>query len=305
MLGKKPAQPELVKLHLASYIPTSALPTPPKSFGWDYLVKDWPMLLNGGEPVNIDGREIAPLGDCAIVGGLHETQLLLASARKTINLTDACAVENYSAITDYDPDATNPITGENPTDQGTAVVDLMDYRQKVGLIDGDGKRHKIAAALALHPGDLDQLAAAVWLFGAAGLGFALPQSADDQFADGQPWSVVSGSPQIGGHYVPITSLDPSGLWNGITWAAKQPITAGFIQEYCDEAWVCLSEEMMLNGVNLDGFKWDQLVDDIRELAKEVGEPAPRKNPGRGKKSTVVPISDVKAEGELADLGVSA
>jgi hypothetical protein len=267
-LGKKPAQPELVKLHLADYVNTAALPTPPKVFGWDNLVPSWPMLLNGGEPVDIGGKEIPPLGDCAVAGSLHETQLLLASAGQTINLTDACAVQNYTEITGYNPDATDPITGENPTDQGTAVVDLMAYRQNVGLIDGDGKRHKIAAALALRPGDLDQLAAGVWLFGAAGLGYQLPQSADDQFGAGQPWSVVQGSGIIGGHYVPLTGRDETGMWRGVTWAKSQPITEGFIQEYCDEAWVCLSEEMMLHGVNLDGFNWAQLVGDIRELGKE-------------------------------------
>jgi hypothetical protein len=76
-LRKLAGREDAVKLKLASYISTSQLPTPPTNFGWDYLVKPtaWGMLGNDS------------VGDRVIAGGLHETLLWRANARKTTPLS--------------------------------------------------------------------------------------------------------------------------------------------------------------------------------------------------------------------------
>lgn len=255
-LGKKPARPEAQLLKLSMYLRAEALPTPPSTFGWDNLVTSWPMLANDS------------VGDCAIAGSLHETQLWNAAAKKTIPLDDACALKNYASVTGFtpvDPDGNPWPDGENPTDQGTDVADLMKYRQQTGLVDADGGVHKIAAALALEPGNLHQLAAAVWIFGAVGVGFQLPAFAQDDFSAEKVWAPQSADSTIeGGHYVSFVGLGD--YWHGVTWGGVAQITDGFVSKYCDEAWVCLSEEMLTNGVNLDGFAQAQLVDDLKQLA---------------------------------------
>lgn len=242
-LGKAPATPP--KMKLASYIRPSKLPIAPERFGWDNLVTNWPMYKND------------LYGDCVWAGAAHEQMLYAAAGKRSVTFTDDSVLQAYSAVTGFNPD-------DPSTDTGTNVQDAAQYRQQTGILDADGKPHKIGTYLALRPGDLRQLAAAVWIFGAVGVGFQLPDTAQQQFQDGQPWTAAREANIEGGHYVPIVGRGK--FWRGITWAKTQPITNGFIKSYCDEAFVYLSDEELANGVNLDGFNLAQLQDDIKQLA---------------------------------------
>lgn len=251
-LGKKPARPEAVSLKLATY-QTGTLPTPPANFGWDNLIAPdgWGMLGND------------EWGDCAIAGSLHETLLWRASAKLTTPLSTACAVKNYAAVTGFDPNA-GP-SGENPTDQGTDVGVLASYRRKTGLVDAQGDRHMVAAYVALKPGDLDQLAAATWIFGAVGFGMEVPAYCQEQFGEGKPWDIRRTNAGIeGGHYVVCVGRE-NGLWKFVTWGKVQYATDRFVQKYNDESVAYLSTEMLTNGVNLGGFNLAALQDDLQQV----------------------------------------
>jgi hypothetical protein len=248
-LGKLPARPDAVKLKLSTYLKTASLPTPPATFGHDHLVKSWPMLAND------------QLGDCVIAGGLHESQLWNASAHKTIRVDDHAAIRNYSAITGYDPADPN-------TDQGTDMQVAASYRRKTGLVDADGKRHKVAAYVALNPGDVDQLYAAMYLFGAVGIGIEFPAYAMDQFNARQSWHVQRVNAAIeGGHYIPGVARASVGLVTVVTWGRAISMTEGFYARYCDEGVAYLSTEMLTNGVSIDGFKLAALQDDLAQVTK--------------------------------------
>jgi hypothetical protein len=251
-LGKQDPVKGAYKLHLVDYIKTVKLPTPPTPFGWDYLITDWGMLAND------------QIGDCVIAGGLHETLMWNAAARNAVNLSDASAIANYSAVTGYDPTKVAD-DGSNPTDNGTNVEQAARYRVTHGLVDADGKTHTIAGYLALNPGDLAQMASAAWIFGAVGLGLQLPDYAMTQLQNGQTWDVQDGGTIEGGHYVPIVGKTADGLWKVVTWGQIQTVTDAFIAKYCDEALVYLSAEMMANGVTLDGLNWQQLQDDWKQV----------------------------------------
>lgn len=245
-LGKLPARPDAVKLKLSTYLRTASLPTPPTSFGHDHLVKSWPMLAND------------QLGDCVIAGGLHESQLWNAAAHKMIRVDDHAAIRNYSAITGYDP-------RDPDTDQGTDMQVAASYRRKTGLIDADGHRHKVAAYVALNPGDVNQLYAAMWLFGAVGVGIEFPAYAMDQFNTRTPWHVQKSNAKIeGGHYIPAVARGGN-LATVVTWGRTLAMTEGFYARYCDEALVYLSTEMLTNGVSLEGFKVAALRDDLKAI----------------------------------------
>jgi hypothetical protein len=247
-LGKLPARPDAVQLKFAKYIDRTALPTPPAEFGHDRLITTWPMLANDR------------LGDCVIAGGLHETQLWCASARKTVTVSDAAAIRNYTAITGYDPEDPN-------SDQGTDMEAAAKYRRKTGLVDANGKRHKIAAYVALTPGDTQQLATAMWLFGAVGVGIEFPAFAMDQFDDRKPWDVQRTNSHVeGGHYIPAVGRH-GGFINVVTWGREISMSPAFYQKYADECVAYLSTEMLTSGKSLEGFDLAALRADLAAITQ--------------------------------------
>jgi hypothetical protein len=246
-LGKKPARPGAIKLALARYANTAALPPLPAIFGHDALIGagDWQMLGNDR------------YGDCVFAGAAHETMLLTREAGKVVAFSDAAVLGDYAAVTGFDP--------QNPaTDQGTDMQVAADYRRKTGVIDASGARHKIAAYLALEPGNLTHLYLASYLFGAAGIGLQLPQSASDQTDAGKPWDVVAGSPNEGSHYVPLLGRQADGL-HVVTWGALQVMTEAFLKAYCDEAIAYVSQECLVAQKSPEGFDYAALMRDLAAL----------------------------------------
>jgi hypothetical protein len=119
--------------------------------------------------------------------------------------------------------------------------------------------------LALEPGNVEHLYQATYLFGAAGIGLRLPASALMQTENGQAWDVVAGSPIEGGHYVPLVGRRAGGL-HVVTWGALQVMTEVFLEEYCDEAIACVSQERLVEQKSPEGFSYADLMSDLRALA---------------------------------------
>lgn len=246
-LGKKPARPDAVRLKLASYTNAAALPPLPATFGHDALigVRDWGMLGNDR------------YGDCVWAGAAHETMLLGREAGHTVAFTAAAVLGDYAAATGFDP-------AKPETDQGTDLVEAAQYRRATGIVDAAGTRHKIAAYLALEPGNLLHLFQATYLFGAVGVGLQLPASALTQSRQGQVWSVVAGSATEGGHYVPLVGRRADGL-HVVSWGVDQVMTEAFLQAYCDEAVAYVSQECLLDQKTPEGFSYDDLISDLAAL----------------------------------------
>ncbi len=230
-LGKKPARREAYKLRFADYVDTAAvLPRVPANFGHYPLISSYGVLGNDF------------VGDCVIAGGLHEVMIWNAEQARAVPVSDTCAIENYTAITGYDPAQTNA-QGDNPTDQGTDVQAAAQYRIKHGLVDDAGVAHRVAAYVFVDPQNLAEVKTACYLFGAIGLGLDFPDSAMTQFKHGQVWRPVAGAHSLGGHYVTLAGWN-HGAGVGITWGQRQLMTAAFIEEYADEAIAYLSLEML-------------------------------------------------------------
>jgi len=246
-LGKKAARPGAVRFKLASYANAAALPPLPAVFGHDALigVRDWGMLANDR------------YGDCVWAGAAHETMLLAREAGRLVSFSDADVLGDYAALTGFDP--TKPVT-----DQGTDLQEAAAYRRSTGITDAQGLRHKIAAYLALEPGNLQHLYLATFLFGAAGIGLQLPSSAVAQSERGQAWSVVASSPVAGGHYVPLVGRRQDGL-HVVSWGADQHMTEAFLKAYCDEAIAYVSEECLLDQKSPEGFAYADLISDLAAL----------------------------------------
>jgi hypothetical protein len=262
-LGKKAATYDKRDLMFAQYRTSEALPSHPKYFGHEKLVgkNGWQMLGNG--PDNTVSPGFGGAGDCVFAGGDHETMLWTMEGGTPVKFTGATAIKDYSAATGYDPKAPLDANGENPTDQGTNTRDALKYRQKTGLIDATGKRHKIGAFVALEVGNIDHLLDALYLFGVVGIGINFPDSAIDQFNAGKPWSVVPGPDPTGGHYIPLVACRTN--LECVTWGRIQQMTTQFYQTFCDEAYAILSPEMLKVGKSLDGFDLAQLQADLKAL----------------------------------------
>lgn len=245
-LGKTPARPDAVKFKFSAYADTTQLPKPPKTFGHENFIgkADWAMLGND------------QWGDCVWAGAAHETLLWNAEAGHGVTFNDESVLSDYSAVTGFDPKDPN-------TDQGTDMQAAASYRRKVGVVDANGTRHKVAAYLAIKPGNLTELYQALYLFGAVGIGIQFPSSAMDQFNKRKTWSVVSRSQIEGGHYIPLVAKRTH--LECVTWGALQGMTTGFFSKYCDEAIVYLSEEALIDGKSAELFDFASLQADLKAL----------------------------------------
>lgn len=239
-LGKTPARPGAVKFKLTNY---AALPKPP--------TKELPVNLNW----LMLGNNF--VGDCVFAGAGHETMAWNFEAGKVVTFDDKSVLSDYSAVTGYNPNDPN-------TDQGTDMQVAASYRRKTGVIDASGKRHQVAAYLAIKTGDSTELKQAVYLFGAVGVGFQFPASAMTQFNQGKPWTVVKNSPIEGGHYVSACGYDSKYVYV-VTWGKIQKMGWAFFRKYCDEAICYLSNEFLTGGKSLEGFDITALTNDLNQL----------------------------------------
>lgn len=251
-LGKAEAQPGAVTFRFSDFASVSQMPEPPANFGHDRLVHRWGMKGNDR------------FGDCVFAGAAHEIMLWNAEAGKRVDISDETTLRNYE-WTGFDPSQTDPVTGENPTDQGTYVADWLAQRRKVGFLDDHGNAHKIGAYLALEPGNPDQLRYAAYYFDGVGIGVNFPQQWMDIFSQhGRVWPALKSPNYAGGHYISAVAFRDKRPYI-VSWGRKIEMTVGAYVQNCDEAYAYLTPEKLANGVDLQGFNYAKLTDYINQL----------------------------------------
>jgi hypothetical protein len=261
-LGLKDPVPGQIPLRFATYLDFRKLPEPPGDFG------HYP-LIGQGKWGDLGNRDY---GDCGVAGACHQTMMFTAegAAKTPARFTTETALANYSAISKFslnDPSGKPYDVDNNPTDVGVGMKELADYWMNHGLVDADGKLHKIVAVCDMNPGDLRELWTAVMLFQCAGMGFDFPASAVDQTKQNMAWDVVPGATSAGGHYVPAFGR-ANGLGIGNSWGLIQPFTPLFYTTYNNQGLVAMSEEGMTNAKNIDGIDDALLRDDIKQLSRQ-------------------------------------
>lgn len=246
-LGKKPYEPSPKDFKLKAVEVT--LPPKPKSpFGYGNLYSDWGMLGND------------QYGDCVLAGADHEVMLWnKVSKHGDVPFTAENALADYSAITGFNPNDPN-------SDQGTVVRDALNYRRTTGMVDANGKRHKIDAFVSIDAKDFDLLIRCIWTFGVVGIGFEVPHSIWNQFDNGQVWDVVANDGGIdGGHYVPMVGSPAADQVTFVTWGKRTVMTKAFYEKYNDEAWVPLTKESLLPASNVRHIDWTTLSSMLSSL----------------------------------------
>jgi hypothetical protein len=254
-LGKKPPKRDPRTLRLAKYMTREALPPAPTSK--DYTPK---VMAAGGFPMYANDR----YGCCAEADGGHQEETWIFNAGGSVNFTDQNILSVYSAVTGFNPN-------DPSTDQGTYWLDLLNYWRKVGYKDATGKVHQIAGFMSVDPRSTVQIRTAVWLFGGLQLGIALPLTASDQYQAGKAWTVVSTSGRgkagsWGGHAVPVPKYTSTSLYV-VTWGGLQRMTYSFMRDYCDEAYVVLSQDWINQVSKLapSGLDYTQLAYDLNQF----------------------------------------
>jgi hypothetical protein len=249
-LGKKAARPGAVTFKLSRYILPRELPQPPASFGHEGLIgaDQWLMLGND------------EYGDCVFAGAAHETMMWRAEVLgHPTRFSARNVLRDYADVTGFSPD-------DPSTDQGTDMAAAADYRRKTGVRDATGHHHKVAAYLAIEPGNLTQHYQAMYLFGCVGIGLDFPNTAMDQFDRHQPWDVVSGASSDGGHYVPLVAH--RGNLVCVSWARAQGMTPRFLSKYNDESLAYVSLEALAHNRSPEGFDSKTLLADLAQLGKK-------------------------------------
>lgn len=244
--GKQKATPDQRDVRLGMVVDVErVMPKLPKTFGHE---TGFPYAMLGNGPDDTVRKGFGGAGCCVFSGTAEETHLIEhAAKRKLAALTGKEVIAAYSEVTGY-------VIGDESTDQGTNVRKALAWRRKVGIADATGKRHKIGAFLALDPGNLLHVEIALRLFGAVGIGINFPQSAMDQFNAGEPWTLVPGSPDGGGHYVPVVAKRNASSLQVLTWAKDQRMSLDFYQAQCDEAWAIVPTEYLdESGKTPEGF----------------------------------------------------
>lgn len=197
------------------------------------------------------------LGDCVCAGAAHETLHWNLEGGLPVTISDSNVLAMYSAVAGYDPN-------DPSTDQGTDMSVAASWRRKTGLVDSEGRTHKVAAYMSLTPKNATQLRQAIYHFGAVGVGVKFPSTAMKQFEAGLPWTPVCWATIEGGHYVAAVGYDSHYVYV-MTWGKLQKMSWSFYTKYNDEAFAYLSTEMLKDGTSPEGFKIDQLQTALAEL----------------------------------------
>jgi hypothetical protein len=253
-LGLRPHAPDRRDLRLVNYFDHYRFETVeedplPRSFGHGDLVAgdEWGMLGNDR------------VGDCAEAGAAHETMVLGREGDHHPAFDDGCTLKTYSEISGY-------VEGDESTDTGTEPRQLAQFRRKKGILDRREGRHRIGAYLWLERGDVDQLFPALYVFGVAGIGYELPESAQAQFSEGKPWAYVKGSPIEGGHYVPAIGRRAGGFIDAVSWGSRIAITPKFYERFCQCGLVYVSASALDgSGKTPSGLDIEQLKADLKSL----------------------------------------
>jgi hypothetical protein len=269
-------------------------------FGMDKIAKyqnlNWCMLGNGPDDTVKKGFEGA--GDCVLACAGHSTILWTTEAGDPVSITGANSISDYSSITGY-------VIGDDSTDQGTDMRTALLYRQKTGIVDAKGIRHKIGPFVGLDWKKLDsngnpyEIFEGLDIYDAVEIGINFPDSAMTQFNANQDWTVVKGSKIDGGHAIcQIVAFD--GTWYYIvTWGKCIRMHKDFFNAYIEEAWGIFTPDMLnpTTGLNIDGYNSTQLLVDFNAITTlPTPSPSPTPTPTPTPTPVITPtvaISDIK------------
>jgi hypothetical protein len=224
----------------------------------------WPMWRNGPDP-----SSKPPCGDCVPVAAGHLVMAYTGAAGDLFVPTTDDIIKVYSDVTGFD-DSQWDSQGNNPTDNGTQPIDLLNYWKSAGIAG-----HKIGAFVKGYPQNINHIKAGIAWFGGAFTAITVYQFMEDQFNAGADWKVpdgaaISDSKALGGHGVPLIGFlpdppvrPPYGDFDLITWAKSVLTSYNAFWGISVEVWFPISLDWVQGGKSPNGFDMEQLLADLQ------------------------------------------
>lgn len=231
-LGRKPRAFDLKIPHFSTVRHMTALP----------ILKN---VQNNaaGLPNNLGVMLNDRLGDCTCAGMGHATQVAsFGGTGHMVTPNDHDVLAAYEAF-GFNPQAGPP--GQNPTDQGAVLQEVLPWWVKTGISLPHGGTHKLLGYVEIDPRYPDDVAMAIQEAGYVYIGFNVPSDITEDVTPGQLtiWDSFSGGIE-GGHCVVLPGFTyealPRGeaLFNVISWGSKEyAMTANFMATYVDEIYM--------------------------------------------------------------------
>lgn len=235
-------------------------------------------------------------GDCvwAMIGHAIQVETYFNwgfSAEQTVT-TDAL-LKGYHDVTGFDPN-------DPSTDQGTNIQDALDYWRKTGIVRPNGSVDQILAFAEINHTDREMVKHAIDIFDVVLVGVNLPQSAEDQFNQNKPWTLIKGSPVIGGHAIldgGYNTVNSAGALEHLdaTWGNDTKIEEDFWNEYVEETWVVITKDLMARngGTGPSGFNMALFAEDFHEMTGQTFQPVDPPTPTPVPPAPVSGLDDLK------------
>lgn len=223
-LGKNTAKMKSKTLQIEDFLNLSTLPTPPAAFDWS-MIKDKSLIYG------MDGND--NYSDCVFASACHQIGTWTGNTGSELIATATDALAAYSTFTGFKTD-------DPSTDNGANMLDTATMWRTNQIF-----KHKIKAFAALNLKRLDLVAAAMFLFGGAWIGWAMPKA----WQGADTWDIsLTGSVKgdwtpgsWGGHATHQPAYSPK-LMGNKSWTENVPATIPAFETYAEEGYVLISED---------------------------------------------------------------
>ncbi len=210
-------------------------------------------------------------GDCAFAAAAHYIQVWVWNATKKMPpITTDQVLQGYAEVTGFDINAGPP--GQNPTDNGTVLQDMLLWWLKTGFPLADGTRHKILAYFELDPRNPSDLNLATAECGAVLFGINVPAYLQQLEAPGSIWGLQKANSQsVGGHAITSAGYGVNGNREVESWGSTSyAMTDAFVTLEATECYALISSEFIkATGKTPYGLPlsvWQQQMSALREAA---------------------------------------
>lgn len=202
-------------------VKAGTLPSPATKVFREYRTPDAAKLMYGNDQYG--DCTCAAIANMIILATVHTGTIVIPTLDEVLGV--------YAAVTGFQ--AGPPVVNDN----GAAMTDILDYMVKTGM----GGR-KILGWAQIDHANLAHRQLGVDLFGATYVGVQLPDSAQQQFANGQSWEVVPNDSIDGGHCILHPGYGSEG-GDYVSWAKwDQKASSAWELAYVDEEYVIVTED---------------------------------------------------------------
>lgn len=255
MLGRRPPDPERPTLKLGRYLATEAVVPHPD--GADYLgkVQDWGMYGNDRYGV---------CGPTSVANQRKQVTRYLLGEERPPSIEDVFGLYRAAGNPTFDPTS-------GAGDDGVVMADMLSALLHEGIAGT-----KPLAYAQVDVKNVDEVRAAIGLFGSVLFGVDLDVAQEQQLREQQPWDYVRRSAEWGGHAV-LAGAYTGDMAHGavdisvVTWGARVGVTDEFCARQLDEAWVVIWPELLGTTEFAEGVDLSALAHDYEALT---GRPFP-------------------------------